>query len=323
MPNLRSVLANCDYCARADVSTYEPTDLRSWFEPVVDSYTDDADGWPLVKLMRDDWALFEGSGLADANAKELLADVLDDGEIVRRPFAPVAEASDSLDRWDELREELMHGNRWFLRSALDFERLGSLLSYLIVDPSEISSSWFRARLQGGGHGFSLGEMGPPPAALASHGRANPAGIPYLYVGSSALTGIAEVRPHTGDIASVARFELAELRAVDLRAPRRSVSPFILEDSSVVSQLRADLPLLVRLGDELTRPVLPTSAAFEYTPSQYLCEFIKSCNFDGVIYRSSVSEGTNLALFDPSKFEALDVESHRVGRVSIATDPVSV
>ena len=36
------------------------------------------------------------------------------------------------------------------------------------------------------------------------------------------------------------------------------------------RLRADLPFLERLGDELTRPVLPQSAALDYTPSQYLC-----------------------------------------------------
>jgi hypothetical protein len=35
------------------------------------------------------------------------------------------------------------------------------------------------------------------------------------------------------------------------------------------------------------------------PSQYLCEFIKKYGFSGVIYRSSVSTGQNLALFEPA------------------------
>lgn len=79
-----------------------------------------------------------------------------------------------------------------------------------------------------------------------------------------------------------------------------MSPFILTDASEIGQLRADLPFLERLGEELTRPVLPQGAAIDYIPSQYLCEFIKKSGFDGVVYRSSVSDGFNLALFDPNK-----------------------
>jgi hypothetical protein len=40
-------------------------------------------------------------------------------------------------------------------------------------------------------------------------------------------------------------------------------------------MRSDLPFLERLGDELTRPVVPQAAAIDYTPSQYLSEFIGS------------------------------------------------
>lgn len=161
----------------------------------------------------------------------------------------------------------------------------------------------------------LSEMSAPPHRLARHGRANPAGIPYLYVGSTPATAVAEVRPHTGDAATVAQFTLPSLRAVDLRSPRAAVSPFTLDDGEI-SQLRADLPLLERLGEELTRPVLPRGAAFEYAPSQYLCEFIKSCGFDGVVYRSSVGDGINLALFDPTLATGVDAAQYAVQRVAV-------
>jgi hypothetical protein len=81
-------------------------------------------------------------------------------------------------------------------------------------------------------------------------------------------------------------------------------------------MRADLPFLARLGDELTRPVVPQSAAIDYTPSQYLCEFIKKCGYQGVIYRSSVSDGISLALFDPALAETGAVTQFRVDRVSV-------
>ena len=95
-----------------------------------------------------------------------------------------------------------------------------------------------------------------------------------------------------------------------------VSPFLLGDENEVGLLRGDIDFLEKLGDELTRPVLPQSAAIEYIPSQYLCEFIKKSGFDGVLYRSSVSDGVNLALFDPDKAEPKSVEQHTVGKVTV-------
>jgi hypothetical protein len=64
------------------------------------------------------------------------------------------------------------------------------------------------------------------------------------------------------------------------------------------------------------PVVPQSAAIDYTPSQYLCEFIKKCGYNGVIYRSSVSDGMNLALFDPALAVTGTVAQYRIARVSV-------
>jgi hypothetical protein len=80
--------------------------------------------------------------------------------------------------------------------------------------------------------------------------------------------------------------------------------------------------LERLGEELTRPVLPSGAAIDYIPSQYLCEFIKKSGFDGVVYRSSVSDGINLALFNPEKATGGTVSLYNVTKVSVAVDKAS-
>jgi len=321
VPSLSIEQGVCDYCGAASVALVAPVLLRQWFELLLEAYDPNPSGRSLVDCLRRDWRLFENPVMDDAHAKELLADVLDDGDAVRRTFtvaSPVA--SDGLDRWDDLRDELMHRNRWFLDVPIDLDRLRQLLDMLIAPEGDLPSLWFRARLFDG-MPFEIGEMGPPPLELAGHGRANPAGIPYLYLGSTAATAIAEVRPQTGETVCVGEFMLGKVRAVDLRAPRLRVSPFILSDSTDIARLLSDLPLLERLGEELTRPVLPKSAAFEYTPSQYLCEFIKHGGFDGVVYRSSVSNGINLALFDPARAAGVAVRVVRVERVSVDFHPL--
>jgi hypothetical protein len=163
-------------------------------------------------------------------------------------------------------------------------------------------------------------MGPPPNTKASLGRANPPGIPYLYLGSACETAIAELRPHTSERATVAEFSLHKpLRIVDLRSPRTQILPFVLEETTEIALLRGDVGFLERLGDELTRPVLPQGAAIDYLPSQYLCEYVKKCGHDGVIYKSSVSEGMNLALFYPEKATGIEAKEYLVTNVSVVIE----
>lgn len=314
-PFLGASNGTCDYCGARNALLVEPAALADWFNPLISVYESHDGGEPLIGWLKTDWHLFSHPSMDAAHAKELLADILDDGEIVRGKFIPSPSyKSEALMQWETLRDEMMYQNRWFLDVSFDTDRLGQLLDYLVA--KELPTEWYRARILADDLTYPIEKMGPPPKRLASHGRANPAGIPYLYLGSTATTAAAEVRPHTGEIACVANFQIPPIRAVDLRSPRKGVSPFIVQDPSAIGQLRADLPLLERLGDELTRPVLPSGAAIDYIPSQYLCEFIKKRGFDGVVYRSSVSDGINLALFDPSLAVGGAVSLYTVSRVSV-------
>nr|WP_102901989.1 RES family NAD+ phosphorylase [Pseudomonas asplenii] len=306
----------CGFCYSHDVDLVEAVVLEDWFRLLISIYEPDPDGKPLVEWLKEDWQLFSHSRMDVAHAKELLGEILDDGDIVRRNFSPSERyQSEVLIRWETLRDELMYKNRYFLDEPLDTDRFKELLSHLPAD--DLPQLWYRARIRAGDRTYSIEEMGPPPKRLASHGRANPPGIPYLYIGSQPETAASEVRPHTGEVACVAEFTIAgPLRIVDLRNPRKLVSPFLLGDAGAIGQLRADIAFLERLGDELTRPVLPQGAAIDYVPSQYLCEFIKKSGYDGVAYRSSVSDGMNLALFDPSKAIGGAVSLYKINRVSV-------
>jgi len=321
IPNRSQEIGDCSYCAGQNIAVLPPAQLTEYFELLIGAYQPDTNGKLLVSWFREDWAMFQE--LDNAHAKELLAEILDDGEIVRQTFSPVIDVNaDRMSEWNELRDELMYHNRFFPQPAPDLKRLDFLLSSLKLDPDEVPMTWYRARIQSGDVPFDISNMGAPPKRTASFGRANPAGIPYLYLGSTQLTAVSEIRPHTGEIICVADFVTpTDLKLVDLRNPREMVSPFIFPDADEIGKMRNDLPFLEQLGKELTRPVIPQSAAIDYTPSQYLCEFIKKCGYDGVIYRSSVSDGINLALFDPSRAQVGTITQVRVTSVSVATDQI--
>jgi RES domain len=311
-------IGQCSYCESENVPVLAPSELSEYFELLVSAYQEDASGKLLVQWFREDWALFEHPRMDDSRAKDLLGEILDDGEIARRSFSPAIDSSASrLGEWEKLRDELMYHNRYFPEETIDLGRLEALLSPLTIDPDEVPTLWYRARIQTGDLAFAVPDMGAPSKRTVSLGRANPPGIPYLYLGSTQGTAISEIRPHTGEVVCVADFTTQpNLRLVDLRQPRKMVSPFLLVDATDIGRMRNDLPFLERLGDELTLPVVPRSAAIDYIPSQYLCEFIKKRGYDGVIYRSSVSDGINLALFDPGHAQCGTVMQYRVTRVSV-------
>lgn len=318
IPKLTAGVGECSYCGSKDQQLVEPSALRDSFELLVSIYSYDDDGEPLVEWFKKDWAMFEHDQMDHAHAKELLADILDDGEIVRRNFKPSKfHRADALDGWEGLRSELMHENRFFPETDFDIVQLAEFLPHLKLDPDDLQIAWYRARLQETDTPFTAYEMGAPSKLRASHGRANPAGIPYLYLASNAATAISEIRPHTGELASIAEFSVPnDLKIVDLRDPRRTVSPFRLDEEDSLELLRGGIGFLEKLGDELTRPVLPQSAAVHYIPTQYLCEFVKRQDYDGVMYRSSVGDGVNVALFYPERATVGIVTQRRVSRVSV-------
>lgn len=313
-PFLGAKLGDCNFCKTKNTPVISPSKLVDYFKPLIHSYKPDKKGQPLLQLLKEDWQLLVSPNLTEKRAEQLLSLILNDDQIAKRKFSAPYNETQGVEQWKELKKEIMYKNRWFLDTQIDLNRLQELLNHLLA--KNLPEIWFRARLTNEEKIFPIQEMGAPPYRLTSHGRANTVGIPYLYLGSKPETAVAEVRPNNDEKSCVAEFLVKDLNVVDLCNPRKRVSPFIQEDSDAISMLRADLPFLEQLGNELTRPVLPIGAAIDYIPSQYLCEFIKKQNFDGVIYSSSVSDGINLALFDQKKATGKETVKMYKAKVSV-------
>src|ERR1035437_5146353 len=176
IPLHSSATGRCSYWRTRSVAVVAPSDLAIYFESLVSAYRQDPTGKLLVQWFREDWALFHHPRMDDPRANGLLAEILNDGEIVRQQFVPASDpAIDRLSEWENLRDELMYHNRYFPEATIDLDRLESLLSPLTLDGDEVPTQWYRARIQTSDTPFTLGEMGAPPKRIASHGRAKPSG----------------------------------------------------------------------------------------------------------------------------------------------------
>lgn len=117
---LSSNRGNCGFCGTTDVDLVEPRRLAEVFEMLIGIYEPDPNGKTLVEWMKEDWQLFSHPLMDVAHAKELLSEILDNGDIVRKTFSPSATyKSEGLVRWETLRDELMYKNRYFLDVKLD------------------------------------------------------------------------------------------------------------------------------------------------------------------------------------------------------------
>jgi hypothetical protein len=308
---------NCEFCLSREVRLIEPFALIDRFETVFGLYqeSDGPNSCSIESLLRKDWELFDR--LDPVKAEMLLGLIFNNINMLQKKYAPVIQHDAfAVQEWEDFREELKHRNRFFPKNIQTTGQLTELFGYFVAPPANIPSKVFRARICEQPIAYSLNEMGNPPAALTSNGRANPIGIPCLYVASDIDTAIAEIRPNKGEKVCVAEFEVDEkIKLVDLRSPRKTVSPFDLFEEQI-KLLRRYMEYLCRLSEELTLPVLPKSAHLEYLPSQYLCEFIKHCEYDGVIYRSAMRAGVNYAIFNDAKMAGIDVHQYRINDILV-------
>lgn len=326
---------DCSFCDCKSVALAMPETLADIFQQVIDLYgiSEDKAAFSLVALLRKDWSLFDT--LDDDKSFALLDAIYPGTDFKTKKYLPKMHPdSVRIINWNAFRVELKHKNRYFPKQIPDLEHLENLLGFVVLPTDEQPKLMYRARSNTRNEVYSKEAMKKPPEKLVGGGRANPHGIPYLYTASDPETAIAEIRPHKSEQVSVAKIKVLEtLNLLDLRSPRKTISPFALDEDNL-TQIYMDIEYLCRLGEELGKPILPREASLEYLPTQYLCEFIKhveikefedvkAFKFDGVVYKSSVGKGVNYAIFNDNKVDIVDVQLYDITDVLIEAEERSV
>jgi len=306
----------CSYCKSENSILIKPEALSDYFNSLFEIYDNEDVGKYLNDLIQEDWGIF--SDLKPGQQKKLLIAIFQDEELHRKRFSPrFLSNNEIIDQWLSFTEELKHKNRFLPEGApkLDlFVKFGPLLGVII----EKETKFYRARINEDNKVFKLKEMKKPPLNKASNGRANPVGISYLYVASTAETAIAEVRGHKGELVTVLDFaNKKNLELFDLRDPKNTISPFEWLDG--IEFVYNHMKYLALLGDELAKPVIPSKASLDYLSSQYLCEMIKKIGYHGIIYKSSISDGNNYVIFDDRRLRPGLLKQYRITEMSYKSE----
>lgn len=161
--------------------------------------------------------------------------------------------------------------------------------------------------------FNFGRMTPLENS-ASEGRANPKGMPYLYVATDKETAMSEVRPSLGSIISVGEFNpCKELKIIDFSVHQeKKKTALYLKEPSEEKRVEA---VWSDMDKAFSVPVSNSNFTSDYVPTQIIAEFIKSLNYDGIAYQSSLGSGKNIALFDLKSASIKDCNVFNVTQVN--------
>ncbi|MFI5163387.1 MAG: RES family NAD+ phosphorylase [Sphingobacteriales bacterium] len=327
-----NALGTCDFCGTSNTGLVSCEYLSPFFEPLFELYVPHPTSeismridqpFLLYEHLTAYWPSLFNMDALDGKLIKFLVDQIGKGgeiythELFEQPveFGYIVNALatdvDSLElKWESFADDIKYHNRFFVSKKLDTELLQSIFERLVVTiPS--GAEFYRARISE--TVLSQDEMGKPRLASATAGRANPVGIPYLYLCNDLKTTLYETRVALHETLTVGKFTSTEpISMVSLRKVD-GFGPFEIQNKQfTLDEFIQYRPYLQKLESELSKPVRKQDVHLDYLPTQFLCEFCKSIGFDAVEYKSSMNPlGSNLALFSDRKVYCSDVKFYKV------------
>lgn len=160
----------------------------------------------------------------------------------------------------------------------------------------------------------------PRAERGREGRVSAKGIPCLYGATSPETAMAEVKPWLGAYVSVGLFEtVRDLTIVDCskyhaKHPLDFLLNQPLDDSHTPSPQEIDEAVWTHIDHAFSEPVTESDDLPDYIPTQILAELFKAQKYDGLAYKSKLTDGYNVAFFDPGVAKQVYGSLHKVEAV---------
>ena len=302
----------CDVCGksekRCDISVF-----TDFFVSVIQLFKTDINSQNTIfSILEKDWNIFKDCQCA----RTILTEVIRVSGLAVNLEDKVSYSDDIVSRasvWEQLKIEVKENYRYFV----DHEKFDS---YADLSPSATlkeGAFLFRARITPDGQKkLKPKNMGCPEKGKVTAGRANPLGIPYLYLCKDEETTFYEVRSVYLDRLSIGKFQIQrDLNIVDFNSKSSLFLSFDGTNSlsdTVVKKLIQDA-----ISRDLSKPLRRYDTELEYIPTQLICEYCKRNNADGICFNSSLhSGGVNYVLFNPEDAKCTSVISREVKSIQI-------
>jgi hypothetical protein len=151
----------------------------------------------------------------------------------------------------------------------------------------------------------------PLRAEAREGRANPKGIPYLYLANKKETALSEARPWRGSIISIGQFKLnRKIKIVNCSSTEQRHLIYLEEPD----QKEREKAVWIDIDKAFSQPIEASDTTAGYTPTQILAELFKKEGLDGIAYRSAFGAGHNIMLFDIDAAEIINCFLYEVKKI---------
>ena len=285
-----------------------------FFDELLSLFSLSSAGRPLVEVIQDDWAIFS----TDEIGRKFLDYVCNDLAPTLNSHSLVEYSDGIISRisiWDDLKNSVMNDYRFFSKH----DSLDSFSSLLPQATLKKNTVLYRARiLPKDKTTLKRTEMGCPPVSLATAGRANPPGIPYLYLCGDEATTFYEVRSVHLDKLCVGRFLVQdELDIVDFNA---KISLYLAFDGSDLADVVASKKIIDAIRQDMSRPMRRYDSEVEYVPTQMICEYCKYKGAHGICFDSTLHEGgKNYVLFDGNSAKCTKVFYREVKEIDIKVE----
>lgn len=162
----------------------------------------------------------------------------------------------------------------------------------------------------------------PRFGIASEGRVNPKGIPYLYLSTDKDTAMSECRPWLQSEISVGRFQTSrDLSLID--CSKDDYTPVTIDDlpKEKTDPKFIETVIWGEINEAFTEPVQRSDQTADYSPTQVIAEYFKSKKFDGIKYKSAFGDGYNIALFDLNAAQMTHCYLFRAKKISYLFEAV--
>lgn len=305
-----------------DTQVLELDELSDFFSDLLNIFKTKIDSnYSIYDYIQKDWSLFSSKKVAEKIIDECISTF--GNSIDKYHVVYIDNISNYVSIWKKMKYDLQYKSRFFinlnsynpndpyLQNCINVENVlttlssGTILYRARILPDKVSY-------------YKKENLGCPPPETVNNGRANPIGIPYLYLCNDMETTFYEVRARFKDRVSVGDFKIKrDLTIVSLT----SLSSLYLSSHSgdFVTDVKHKL-LLNDIAKDMSKPLSRYDTELDYVPTQFICELCKINGADGISFKSSLNEnGINYVLFDANDInvaECIKVRNITIEHVEI-------